>query len=82
MAVIRHTALNRLSRAKPSDNLKTRRKRAGWNVDYLETVIPGRLTFKYPPGMASNGDCFTSSPAYSVDDRQEALRLAARAEAA
>jgi predicted transposase YbfD/YdcC len=37
--VIRRTALNPLSRAKPTVSLKNRRKRAGWNVDYLETVI-------------------------------------------
>jgi hypothetical protein len=37
--VIRHTALNLLSRAKPTVSLKNRRKRAGWNVDYLEAVI-------------------------------------------
>ena len=39
MAIIRHTVLNLLSRAKPTVSLKNRRKRAGWNVDYLETVI-------------------------------------------
>ena len=39
MAIIRHTALNLLSGAKPTVSLKNRRKRAGWNVDYLETVI-------------------------------------------
>jgi predicted transposase YbfD/YdcC len=39
MAIIRHTSLNLLSRAKPTTSLKNRRKRAGWNVDYLETVI-------------------------------------------
>ena len=39
MAIIRHTALNLLSRARPTLSLKNRRKRAGWNVDYLETVI-------------------------------------------
>jgi predicted transposase YbfD/YdcC len=39
MAIVRHTALNLLSRAKPTVSLKNRRKRAGWNVDYLETVI-------------------------------------------
>jgi predicted transposase YbfD/YdcC len=39
MAIIRHTALNLLSRAKPTTSLKNRRKRAGWNVSYLETVI-------------------------------------------
>jgi hypothetical protein len=39
VAIIRHTALNLISRAKPSISLKNRRKRAGWNVDYLEAVI-------------------------------------------
>jgi predicted transposase YbfD/YdcC len=39
MAIIRHTALNLLNRAKPTVSFKNRRKRAGWNVDYLETVI-------------------------------------------
>ena len=39
MAIIRHTALNLLSRAKPTISMKNRRKRAGWNVDYLETLI-------------------------------------------
>lgn len=39
MAIIRHTALNLLSRAKPTTSFKNRRKKAGWNVDYLETVL-------------------------------------------
>jgi hypothetical protein len=39
MATVRHTALNLLSRAKPTISLKNRRKCAGWNVDYLEAVI-------------------------------------------
>ena len=39
MAIIRHTARNLLSRARPTVSLKNRRKRAGWNADYLETVI-------------------------------------------
>ena len=39
MAIVRHTALNLLSRAKPTISLKNRRKRAGWNVDYLEALI-------------------------------------------
>jgi hypothetical protein len=39
MAIVRHTALNLLSRAKPTVSLKNRRKRAGQNVDFLETVI-------------------------------------------
>jgi hypothetical protein len=39
MAIIRHTALNLLSRAKPTVSLKNRRNRAGWNAAYLETII-------------------------------------------
>jgi predicted transposase YbfD/YdcC len=39
MAIVRHTALNLLARAKPTTSMKNRRKRAGWNVDYLETII-------------------------------------------
>ena len=39
MAIIRHAALNLLSRAKPTVSSKNRRKRAGWNTNYLETVI-------------------------------------------
>lgn len=39
MAIIRHTALNLLSRARPTTSLKNRRKRAGWNPSYLETLI-------------------------------------------
>jgi hypothetical protein len=39
MAIIRHATLNLLSRAKLTISLRNRRKRAGWNVDYLETVI-------------------------------------------
>ena len=39
MAIIRHTALNLLSRARPATSLKNRRKRAGWNPDYLDQVI-------------------------------------------
>jgi hypothetical protein len=39
MTIIRHVALNLLANAKPTISMKNRRKRAGWNVDYLETVI-------------------------------------------
>ena len=39
MAIIRHTSLNLLSRAKPTTSLKNPGKRAGWYADYLETVI-------------------------------------------
>ena len=39
MAIIRHTALNRLSRAKPTTSLKNRRKRASWNTAYLATLL-------------------------------------------
>lgn len=41
MAVIRHTALNLLTRAKPTTSLKNRRKKAGWNQNYLAQVITG-----------------------------------------
>jgi predicted transposase YbfD/YdcC len=39
MAVIRHMAINLLHRAKPTSSLKNRRKRAGWNTSYLESLI-------------------------------------------
>jgi predicted transposase YbfD/YdcC len=39
MAIIKHTALNLLSQAKPITSLKNRRKKAGWNQDYREKVI-------------------------------------------
>jgi predicted transposase YbfD/YdcC len=39
MAVIRHTAMNLLNQAKPTTSLKNRRKKAGWNPDYLEKII-------------------------------------------
>jgi REP element-mobilizing transposase RayT len=39
MAVIKHTAMNLLTQAKPSTSLKNRRKKAGWNPNYLETFI-------------------------------------------
>ncbi len=41
-AIVRHTALNLLSRAKPTVSLKNRRKRAGWNFGYQEALV--RLT--------------------------------------
>jgi predicted transposase YbfD/YdcC len=39
MAVVRHMATNLLHRAKPTSSLKNRRKRAGWNTSYLESLI-------------------------------------------
>jgi len=39
MAVIRHMAVNLLRQAAPSVSLKNRRKRAGWNTAFLETLI-------------------------------------------
>lgn len=39
MAIIKHTALNLLTQARPITSLKNRRKKAGWNQDYLEKVI-------------------------------------------
>jgi predicted transposase YbfD/YdcC len=39
MAVVRHMAANLLHQAKPTTSLKNRRKRAGWNTAYLESLI-------------------------------------------
>jgi predicted transposase YbfD/YdcC len=39
MAIVKHTALNLLTQAKPITSLKNRRKKAGWNQDYLEKLI-------------------------------------------
>ena len=42
MAVVKHMALNLLNAAAKTDSLKTRRKRAGWDDDYLQAVITRR----------------------------------------
>ncbi len=39
MAVVKHMAMSLLHQAKPTTSLKNRRKRAGWNTRYLETLI-------------------------------------------
>ena len=39
MAVVKHMAMNLLRHAKPAISLKNRRKRAGWNIAYLESLI-------------------------------------------
>jgi predicted transposase YbfD/YdcC len=39
MAIVKHAAMNLLTQAKPTTSLKNRRKRAGWNPDYLEKII-------------------------------------------
>jgi predicted transposase YbfD/YdcC len=39
MAIVRHAAVNLLSRAKPTTSLKNRRKRAGWNTGYLIELL-------------------------------------------
>lgn len=39
MAVVKHMAMNLLRDAKPAVSLKNRRKRAGWNTAYLESLI-------------------------------------------
>jgi predicted transposase YbfD/YdcC len=39
MAVVRHMAMTLLRPAKPTSSLKNRRKRAGWNTAYLESLI-------------------------------------------
>jgi hypothetical protein len=39
MAVVKHMAMNLLRDAEPAVPLKNRRKRAGWNTAYLESLI-------------------------------------------
>jgi predicted transposase YbfD/YdcC len=39
MAIVKHTAMNLLTQAKPVTSFKNRRKKAGWNQDYLEKLI-------------------------------------------
>jgi hypothetical protein len=39
MAVVKHMAMNLLRQARPTVRLENRRKRAGWNSGYLETLI-------------------------------------------
>jgi hypothetical protein len=39
MAIVRHVALNLLSRAKPVTSSENSRRKAGWDVDYLETGL-------------------------------------------
>jgi hypothetical protein len=49
MAVIKHTALNLLSSAKPTISLKNRRKRADWNADYLAALLRGKKSSEHSP---------------------------------
>ena len=39
MAIVKHMAMNLLNKTARTDSLKTRRKRAGWDDDYLQAVI-------------------------------------------
>lgn len=39
MAIVKHMALNLLNKTARTDSLKTRRKRAGWDDDYLQAVV-------------------------------------------
>ncbi|MEC4594799.1 ISAs1 family transposase, partial [Nitrospirillum amazonense] len=42
MAVVKHMAMNLIRNAPGKQSLTVRRKKASWNVDYLETVIRQR----------------------------------------
>lgn len=42
MAIVRHFALNLLRRPQDRRSLKTRRKRAGWDPDYLTAILNSR----------------------------------------
>ena len=39
MAIVRRMALNLVRQATPTTSLKNRRKLAGWDVFYLETLL-------------------------------------------
>ena len=39
IAVVKCAAMSLLTQAKPVTSLKNRRKRAGWNQDYLEKIV-------------------------------------------
>ena len=39
MAIVKHMAMNLVRKASPTTSLKNRRKLAGWDLDYLETLI-------------------------------------------
>ena len=41
MAIVRHMALNMLQAPKSKTSLKVRRKKAGWNADYLGKILRG-----------------------------------------
>ena len=41
MAIVRHMALNMLQAPKSRTSLKVRRKKAGWNADYLGDILRG-----------------------------------------
>lgn len=41
MAIVKHFAVNLVQTAKPITSLKNRRKLAGWDLNYLETLIRG-----------------------------------------
>jgi len=63
MAIIRHTTLNLLSRAKTNcQSEKTDAKRAGWNVDYLEN-----------PHSPETHDVSSDSPAETVRPPLDAM---------
>ena len=48
MAVVKHMALNLVRQAKLTTSLKNRRKLAGWDVSYLETVIRLNPSNRFP----------------------------------
>ena len=41
MSIVRHMALNMLQAPKSKTSLKVRRKKAGWNADYLGSILRG-----------------------------------------
>jgi len=39
MATVRHFALNLVRGARDKSSIKSRRKRAGWSTDYLQSIL-------------------------------------------
>jgi hypothetical protein len=55
MATVRHFALNLVRTASDKRSIKSRRKIAGWDPDYLDTILssPARLTWIRSPDAAA-----------------------------
>ena len=60
-AVLRHIALNLLTRENSKRSLKAKRKRAAWDDDYLPAVLTGQVRSPYNSGFRVLTTCQTCS---------------------